>query len=239
MSSKFSYDPKSIKKVVAISVALIIFMTLGNLFGKDRKYEIGNSADQIMTETDENKAESEGIAESEDAELKTEEIYQETDKPVSKTVFVDITGEVNTPSVIELESEERLQSAIEKAGGLTLNADRNAVNMAQKLVDGAQYIIPKKGKVLIINYPESYLPASSADGFGNGKDVPEESDGRVNINTASKDRLQELPGIGEVLSQRIIDYRNENGEFKSIEGLREVSGIGDKKFEDMKNDVCV
>ena len=146
---------------------------------------------------------------------------------------------VNTPALIEIGKDERLQSAIDMAGGLTDNADRNAVNMAQRLVDGAQYIIPSKGKVLVINYPQSYTADKDGGNSQNEDDMTENEDGRVNINIASKEKLQELPGIGEVLSQRIIDYRNENGEFKSIEELREVAGIGDKKYEDMKNDVCV
>lgn len=234
MSSKFSYDPKSIKKIVAVSVTLIIFMTLGNLFEKDRKYEIGNKLEKTKTQDFEDEATNENEVTNEDGENLVE-IYEKTEEleeVLAKTIFVDITGEVKAPTVIELGCEERLESAIKKAGGLTLDADRNAVNMAQKLVDGAQYIIPAKGKILIINYPE--LQGSLTD-----ETSTEKEDERVNINTASKDRLEELPGVGDVLSQRIIDYRNENGEFKSIEGLLEVSGIGDKKFEDMKNYVCI
>ena len=240
MSSKFSYDPKSMKKVFAISAALIILMAAGNFMERDRKYEISGSKGTSASESAEDK---EDISETVKNEPESEHADVYEDETVVKSseeiIYVDITGAVNTPDLIELGAGERLQSAIDMAGGLADNADRNAVNMAQRLVDGAQYIIPSKGEALIINYPQSYTADKDGGNSQNEDEMTENEDGRVNINIASKEKLQELPGIGEVLSQRIIDYRNENGEFKSVEDLREVAGIGDKKYEDMKNDVCV
>ena len=240
MSSKFSYDPKSMKKVFVISAALVIFMAAGNFMERDRKYEISGSKGTSASESAE--AEEDISQEVQQEAVSTfADAYEDeaAAKPAADTIYVDITGEVNTPDLIELGAGERLQSAIDMAGGLTEDADRNAVNMAQRLVDGAQYIIPSKGNVLVINYPQSYTADKDGGNSQNEDDMTENEDGRVNINIASKEKLQELPGIGEVLSQRIIDYRNENGEFKSVEELREVAGIGDKKYEDMKNDVCV
>lgn len=239
MSSKFSYDPKSMKKVFFISAALVIFMAAGNFMERDRKYEISGGNNTVASEPAESE---EGISqEAQQESAPFAEAFEDeaAANPVADTIFVDVTGEVNTPNLIELGADERLQSAIDSAGGLTENADRNAVNMAQRLVDGAQYIIPSKGKALVINYPQSHTDDKNGGNIQNEDNMTENEDGRVNINIASKEKLQELPGIGEVLSQRIIDYRNENGKFKSIEELREVAGIGDKKYEDMKNDVCI
>lgn len=240
MSSKFSYDPKSMKKVFVISAALVIFMAAGNFMERDRKYEIRGGNDTAASESYEPEEDISQEVEQEPASS-FDDAYEDeaAAKPVEDTIFVDVTGEVNTPNLVELGAGERLQAAIDRAGGLTGNADRNAVNMAQRLVDGAQYIIPSKGKALVINYPQSHTDDKNGGNIQNEDEMTENEDGRVNINIASKEKLQELPGIGEVLSQRIIDYRNENGEFKSIEELREVAGIGDKKYEDMKNDVCI
>ena len=156
MSSKFSYDPKSMKKVFAISAALIILMAAGNFMERDRKYEISGSKGTSASESAEDK---EDISETVKNEPESEHADVYEDETVVKSseeiIYVDITGAVNTPDLIELGAGERLQSAIDMAGGLADNADRNAVNMAQRLVDGAQYIIPSKGEALIINYPQS------------------------------------------------------------------------------------
>ena len=156
MSSKFSYDPKRMKKVFVISAALVIFMAAGNFMERDRKYEISGSKGTSASESAE--AEEDISQEVQQEAVSTfADAYEDeaAAKLAADTIYVDITGEVNTPDLIELGAGERLQSAIDMAGGLTDNADRNAVNMAQRLVDGAQYIIPSKGEALIINYPQS------------------------------------------------------------------------------------
>lgn len=228
MSSKFTWNFKNLKWVLFISVMLIIIMTVGNCSNKTQKYEIagGTAAeeDEVFeaSEGEEPEASTQKEPSAENIEIADEQ----------KNIFVDIAGEVKMPSVVEIGEDERLQKAVEMAGGLTDGADRNAVNLAQKLVDGAQYIIPSKGEKLIVNYQEGSKPSGeSAAG--------QDESGKININTASKEELMELNGIGEVISQRILDYRDENGKFESIENLRDVSGIGDKKFSDIKNDVCV
>ena len=212
MSSKFDIDFKKIKIVIIISIVMIIFMFIFNVFHKNEKYEIGHNSDRI-----ENEIQEESVFEEDEStnNIKTESSLQET-------IFVDIIGEVNNPSMVEVESKDRLQVAVEKAGGLTQKADRDSINLAQKLTDGAQYVIPKKGEELKINYSDI-----------------QKSDGKVNINTADKEELKSLSGIGDVLAQRIIDYRNENNGFKSITDINNVKGIGEKKFEEIKGEIYV
>lgn len=221
MSSKFDIDSKKIKIVIIISIVMIIFMFIFNIFHKNEKYEIGHNEERI-----ENEIQEESVFEEEPNVIKNENLSQ-------GTIFVDIVGEVNSPSMVEVEAKDRLQIAIEKAGGLTQKADRDSINLAQKLTDGAQYVIPKKGEELKINYSDNQKSEGSV------KNTVADSEGKVNINTADKDELKTLSGIGDVLAQRIIDYRNENNGFKSVDDINNVKGIGEKKFEEIKSEIFV
>ncbi len=228
MSSKFDVDSKKVKITIIASVIMIIIMFVFNIFGKENKYEIGEGLEETEIES--------VISDSEDVfeeEKSSEDTYSKEIE--EEFIFVDIIGEVKNPSLVEVKKGDRLSVAVEKAGGLTEKAERNSINLAQKLVDGAQYIIPSKGEELVINYGED---TENHDSKQPDKVQSQESS-KININTATKEELQELTGIGEVLSQRIIDYRNENGEFSSIEDIKNIKGIGDKKYQDINSQICV
>lgn len=227
MSSKFDVDSKKVKITIIASVIMIIIMFVFNIFGKENKYEIGEGLEETEIES--------VISDSEDVfeEKSSEDTYVSETK--EDFIFVDIIGEVKNPSLVEVKAGDRLNVAIEKAGGLTEKAERKSINLAQKLVDGAQYIIPSKGETLVINYCED-TENHSTEQLDKAKT---QESSKININTATKEELQTLNGIGEVLSQRIIDYRNENGEFSSIEDIKNIKGIGDKKYQDINSQICV
>ena len=144
--------------------------------------------------------------------------------PPVKKISVYVSGQVKNISVVELEDNGnlRLVDAVNAAGGLTDLADADAVNLAAPLTDGQHIHIPTKE---IFLQPQSIAAAASTSGD------------TVNINTADANELATLKGIGPALSQRIIDYRNEHGAFKSIDEIKNVSGIGDKKFAAFKDKI--
>lgn len=127
------------------------------------------------------------------------------------------------------------------AGGNTEEADLSKVNLAYTLSDGQKVYIPKVGEE--ISEQNEFLEYISS-GFGNN-DVIEEKNGiaiggeKVNINTAKQTELETLPGIGPSTAQKIIDYRTKNGLFETIEDIQNVKGIGDGKFEEIKDNICV
>lgn len=135
-------------------------------------------------------------------------------------IYVDIDGAVKNPGVYEFAPGDRVIDAIEKAGGLEEDAYTKNLNKARKLVDGE--------KIYIFEVGENTLLDLYNDG----------NDGKININTASKENLMSLPGIGEVYAQRIIDYRSVKN-FSSIEEIKEVQGIGDKIFEKIKESISI
>lgn len=148
-------------------------------------------------------------------------------------IKIHIAGEVKNTGILELEEGARISDAIEKAGGTTEMANLDKVNLAYCLEDGQKLYIPNKNQKDI-----EYITIE------NGENIIEEtktsSTGKkINLNKADEDNLQEIPGIGPSMAQKIILYRNENGDFKSIEDLKNVSGIGDKKFDSMKEYICV
>jgi competence protein ComEA len=176
-----------------------------------------NSKEYIIGDTDSSTIQDESIAE--DAEKENYE--QEENSKV--TVFV--SGEVLNQRVVELEKGKRLIDAVEICGGLTEKADLNAVNLALVLEEEGHYIIPAIGDTNVVNATNLNQMNSSSN--------------LVNINSADIELLKTLPGVGDVLGQRILDKREELGKFTSIDQLNDVSGIGDKKFSDIKDKVTI
>jgi len=152
-------------------------------------------------------------------------------------IYVDIAGEVKFPGVYEMENGDRVFHLIEKAGGATENADISSINLSKKLTDGEKIIIFAK-RNLIDSETTTSSSITQSDTSSSINSSTKNSN-LININTASQKELEELPGIGPALAQRIIDYREKNGYFSTIEDIKKVSGIGDKRFEAIKDSITV
>ncbi|HEX2282481.1 MAG TPA: ComEA family DNA-binding protein [Thermomicrobiales bacterium] len=145
------------------------------------------------------------------------------DAAATLPVVVEMRGEVEAPGVYELSPGARLQDAIAAAGGLTEEADLSTVNLARRLRDGELIMIlrvPVPGSTPMVP-PIDTADASSADG----------SLSRININTATTQELEALPGVGEVIAARIVTYREQNGPFRSVDDLIHVEGISDRAID--------
>jgi len=139
-------------------------------------------------------------------------------------VVVDVAGWVRHPGVYQLHQGDRVIDAIERAGGARRGADLTSINLAALLTDGEQILVGKAGS------PGSMVGGASGISGGPGGGAGQV----VNINTATLDQLESLPGIGPSLGQRIIDYRTQHGPFHSVDDLLNVSGIGDKRLADLR-----
>ena len=153
-------------------------------------------------------------------------------------IIVHITGAVKEPGIVRLDEGSRMEDAIEKAGGLTEDADISDVNLAYVLEDGIKIKIPSN---LDIEGEEQEIITDDI-----GKNITQEtetangnSENQININKATETELESLPGIGAELASRIVEYRNQNGKFSSCEDIKNVSGIGDSKYEKLKDLICV
>ena len=150
-------------------------------------------------------------------------------------VIVHITGAVRTPGIVKLPEGARIEDAIDKAGGLTEDADISDVNLAYVLEDGIKIKIPTISE----EKNEEIIISSSGEGIVE-KEISNNSENKIiNINKANETDLQTLPGIGASLAGRIEEYRNSNGKFNEIEDIKNVSGIGESKYENIKNLICV
>lgn len=158
-------------------------------------------------------------------------------------IVVFISGEVSTCGVVKMESNSRLVDAVEKLGGLTQNADMNRVNLAIKLEDGAHYIIPSvynnESQVVDNKANSNDSEECITQDSHNDSDSRKSTSSKIDINKASESELKSLTGIGDVTASRIIEYRSQNGKFKTIDEIKMVKGIGEKKFESIKNDIKV
>lgn len=149
-------------------------------------------------------------------------------------IFIDIKGAVVYPNIYEMTSGQRLYDVVEKAGGFTEHADQNQVNLAQRLQDEMVIYIPMKGE----DVPE-HLALSPVTPAGKGDETGGEETQKININTADAAGLTTLNGIGEKKARMIIDYREEQGPFIAVEDIKNVSGIGEKSFENLKDSITV
>lgn len=166
------------------------------------------------------------------SEIVSDENVMENEIIENTKIKVYVTGAVNTPGVIELEEGARIEDAISLAGGVTAQSDLSKVNLAYSLEDGQKLYIPNISE----NFNEEYITTESIEG------VVESTTGsksKVNINKGGVSELSSLPGVGESLAQKIITYREANGKFEKIDDLKNVTGIGDKKYESLKEYICV
>lgn len=148
-----------------------------------------------------------------------------------ETVLVDVKGAVVHPGVYEAQAGDRVIDLIESAGGLLENADKNQINFAMKVVDEMVLYLPAIGEETSSDAGTSLALATSYPSSAN--------DGKININTAAQSELETLTGIGPSKAEAIIEYRETNGPFKEIEQLMEISGIGEKTFAKLKEEIKV
>ena len=140
-------------------------------------------------------------------------------------ITVDVKGAVKTPGIYDLPVGSRINDAVQKAGGLTDNADSKSINLAQRISDEALVYVPTKEEAT-----SQEMPSSASNTKENKK---------VNLNKASLEELKQVKGLGAKRAQDIIDHRESNGKFKSVDDLKKVSGIGAKTIEKLKEYVTV
>lgn len=158
--------------------------------------------------------------------------------PTKAPIAVHVIGAVPRPGLYEFVEGARVQDAIDAAGGLLSSANVDSINLAALLEDGQQLNIPyKAGEVPAESFSteeELVLPTEESS-----ENSEVENTELININTASLEELDSLPGIGPTIAQRIIDYRNENGPFNTIEDIQNVSGVGPSTFEEIQDLITV
>lgn len=158
-----------------------------------------------------------------------------TGLPSAATVLlVHVVGQVRNPGVVRLGPGARVRDAIREAGGATRKADLTAVNLARPVADGEQVVLPRPGE-----QPTPLPGAPPVDAAAGGSGATPDEGTPLDLNAATAEQLEELPGVGPVLSERIVEWRTEHGRFSNVDELLEVSGIGDKMLAEIRPQVRV
>lgn len=158
---------------------------------------------------------------------------EETTTIMPQNCYVDIKGEVLRPGVYEFSCESRMQEVIKKAGGFTEEADETKINLAQKIIDQMQIIVPN----LHSKQEGGVTEGNSEKGNLSNTTLSNSKQGTVNINTATLEELQTIKGIGKKKAEAILQYRKEHGAFRTKEDLLQVKGIGKKALEAIESQV--
>ena len=210
------------KIIISISIiAILIIVITIYIINTNEKEEV--DLNSILLANDEKK---------ENIEI-TNKINEEENK-----IAVHIIGEVKKEGIIYLAKGSRVADAIKAAGGETKEADLTQINLAYVLQDGEKIYVPNKKEKITEYITKENGNNLITEGNNTSNNLKGEND-KVNINTANLNELDSLPGIGPSTAQKIIDYREENGNFKKIEELQNVKGIGDAKFEEIKDKIIV
>lgn len=201
-------------KIVIIIGILAIVLIGWNVYNSKEESDVENSTENIV------------------ANKENEEKIEE------EMIVVHITGEVKKPGVVRVKEGSRIEDIIEAAGGLTENADITNINLAYVVEDGVKIKIPAVGDDELSK--ESYIIEGMGENFSIAEgNVENHSNSLININTATQSELETLPGIGPSIASRIIEYRNQNGKFKTVNDIKNVTGIGNNKFEKIKEFIKV
>ena len=202
------------RKIIIIIVILVIIFIGWKFYGSLNNTDIENN-DFLVNDTKEEK---------------------KNDNEEEETMAVHVTGEVKNPGVVKIKEGSRIEDIIKAAGGLTENADITNVNLAYVVEDGMKIRIPSSNEEKDI---EDYITEDSCKGVIMSEESSNSSSIIININTANEVELEQLPGIGPSISSKIVEYRNKNGKFKSIEDIKNVTGIGNNKFDKIKEYIKV
>lgn len=210
------------KKILIIGIICILIIIGGLLY-----YFIENSNEDKYLDFEEN------LENEIENNIKNEIIEEEK-------IIVHISGQILNPGVISLVKGARLIDAINAVGGTTTEADLSKVNLAYVLEDAQKIYIPsvkdkEEKEYISVTSGDNGIITSKSSQISNNK----EEKLMININTANEEELQKLPGIGESIATKIINYRKENGKFKVIEDIKNVSGIGDSKFNKIKDNISI
>ena len=240
-----SVKQKIIFLAIIVGIILIAFVAIYKYYYSNEDSVNIDTKESIANEEDINDTNEDGDILGEDSE-KTENDESRETKGTSrigiakeeKKIKVYVVGEVNSPGVVSLKEKARIVDAIDAAGGKTENADLTKINLAYILEDGVQIYVPKIGEKA--NEKESYITYEAGEGVITDELVStEKKASKVNINTANSEKLQTIPGVGQATAEKIIKYRNEKGKFQKAEDIKNVEGIGDSKYEKMKDYIDV
>ena len=233
MFMMYEFNKKQ-KIIIAMIGSMLIIAILYYIYTKEENENVISTEDNVIENV---------VADAEESE--------ETTKEEINKIIVHVSGAVNKEGIVELEENSRIADAISQAEGLKENADTKNINLAFKLEDGMKIYIPtieesqkaneQNQKENVIDETSKYVTSSGGviQEQQTNKNVDVKKSEKININTATQTELETLPGIGPSTSLKIVNYREENGKFKSIEEIKEVSGIGDAKYENIKDLICV
>ena len=207
------------QKIILIIILIIMLIFIGYYIIT----RVGKS-EYINLETEDN----------EEIEETNENIEEEESTETEENIIVHVTGAVKKEGIVTVKEGSRISDVIKTVGGTTKEADLSKINLAYVVQDGQKIYVPS------INDKEEVVNVTNDAGenvikSNNGSSKEE----KVNINTATQTELETLSGIGPSTALKIINYRNENGNFKKIEDIKNVPGIGDSKFESIKENICV
>lgn len=227
------------KKVKIILFSIVCFLVLSviiinrlDIFKEDIYVVSKNNSPNKKTDKIDQVVKNEGNKSSKD-ESKIDTNIQ------NNKITIYISGAINRPGIVTIESDKRLYDAVELLGGATKEADLNGINLSLKLEDEQHYIIPKIGETISVtsnnDYNKSSLKSEPKNESESENNKNPSNESKININTATLEELDTLPGIGEATANKILQHREENGKFASIEDIKNVNGIGDKKYENLKD----
>lgn len=211
--------------IVIISIIIIIFvcMFFYTRINMENEYNEISNYDILQNETN--------------IEIEQEETTK---------IIIHVTGAVKNEGIVQIEEGGRIADAVDAANGFSEDADISQINLAYQLEDGQKIYIPSINDEKIDGAEKVLQKEYVTDEAGDDviledeiSNVKSKKNEKININTADQSELIEIPGVGEATAQKIIEYRETNGKFKNIEDIKNVNGIGNSKFENMKEKICV
>ena len=225
-----------LEKILIVAIAILLLFVSSHFIMEHDLFKEQNQAPAFLEGLEPNPSNSQ--VQDSIVEASSDKPSNKTDnstQAMSQTIVVDIKGAIVHPGIYKLENDARVIDAIEKAGGTTAEAELKQINLAQKLADEMVIYVPFIGEEATAssNFTNhGFVSNGSSTGSG-------ATQGKISINTATEAELSQLDGIGSVKAKAIVDYRTKYGGFKSLDELMNVSGIGEKTFDKIKEKIIL